>query len=379
MLSKKIRIGFLCDINPLDRRGWSGTYYKLYETIKKTGADVVWIPLNRPLFANVILLFQKLFFRYFVKKRFLVMSSDISSYFYSKCALKADEKCNLFFSISSISLRYKLDKPVVYLTDATFKAMENYYYFNLSNYTIKWGNLIQQKALNNADSVIVSSDWAKNSAIDDYGIFPSKISVLEFGANVDEKDIDITTEKSKDELNLLFLGVDWKRKGGDKAVSVCKKLNEMGIKTTIFIVGPKEIPQEVKNLPFVSYFGFLNKNKSEEYDKLMDIIKKCHCLLLPTIAECSAIAFAESSAFGLPVFSHNTGGVSNYVLDGKNGYLLPLSSSASDFANKMAECYNSGELNSMRVSCVEVYRNLLNWNVWQDKFEKIVENLAKNM
>ncbi len=53
---KKIRIGFLCDINPLDRRGWSGTYYKLYETIKKTGADVVWIPLNRPLFANVILL-----------------------------------------------------------------------------------------------------------------------------------------------------------------------------------------------------------------------------------------------------------------------------------------------------------------------------------
>ena len=192
---------------------------------------------------------------------------------------------------------------------------------------------------------------------------------------VDEKDIDITTEKNKDELNLLFLGVDWKRKGGDKAVSVCKKLNEMGIKTTIFIVGPKEIPQEVNDLPFVSYLGFLNKNKPMEYDKLMDIIKKCHCLLLPTVAECSAIAFAESSAFGLPVFSHNTGGVSNYVQDGKNGYLFPLSSSSSDFADKIAECYNSGELNSMRVSCVEVYRKLLNWNVWQGKFEKIVEDL----
>ncbi len=186
------------------------------------------------------------------------MSSDISSYFYSKCALKADRKCDLFFSISSISLRYKLNKPVVYLTDATFKAMENYYYFNLSNYTIKWGNLIQQKALNNADSVIVSSDWAKNSAIGDYGI--SKISVLEFGANVDEKDIDITTEKSKEKLNLLFLGVDWKRKGGDKAVSVCEELNKMGIKTTIFIVGPKEIPQEVKDLPFVSYLRISRRN-----------------------------------------------------------------------------------------------------------------------
>ena len=97
--------------------------------------------------------------------------------------------------------------------------------------------------------------------------------------------------------------------------------------------------------------------------------------MLPTIAECAGIVFAESSAFGLPVFSHNTGGVSNYVQDGKNGYLLPLSSSAFDFANKIAECYNSGELNSMRVSCVEVYRDLLNWNVWQGKFEKIVKDL----
>ena len=73
MLSKKLRIGFLCEINPLDRRGWSGTYYKLYETIKKTGADVVWIPLKRPLLGNVILLFQKLFFRFFVKKEFYVI------------------------------------------------------------------------------------------------------------------------------------------------------------------------------------------------------------------------------------------------------------------------------------------------------------------
>lgn len=43
--------------------------------------------------------------------------------------------------------------------------------------------------------------------------------------------------------------------------------------------------------------------------------------------------FAESSMYGLPIFTYNTGGIGSYVVDGKNGYKLPLESTPDDFAD----------------------------------------------
>ena len=108
---------------------------------------------------------------------------------------------------------------------------------------------------------------------------------------------------------------------------------------------------------------------------MVSIIEKCHCLLLPTIAECSAIAFSESSANGLPIFSHDTGGVRNYVEDGRNGYLLPLGSTGTDFGKKIKECLESGELEQMSKTAKNVYREKLNWKTWGEKVGKIIENL----
>ena len=100
-------------------------------------------------------------------------------------------------------------------------------------------------------------------------------------------------------------------------------------------------------------------------------------MLLPTLAECSAIAFCESSANGVPVFSHLTGGVGNYVYDGRNGYLLPFGSRGADFGAKIKTCLESGELEQMSMMAREVYREKLNWNVWAQKVEAIIRNMLK--
>ena len=122
----------------------------------------------------------------------------------------------------------------------------------------------------------------------------------------------------------------------------------------------------------------MNKNIPEQYTQLVSIIRKCHCLLLPTLAECSAIAFCESSANGLPVFSHNTGGVSNYVYNGKNGYLLPLGSTGIDFGKKIQQCLENGELEKMTVTAPLIYKEKLNWSVWSKKVGVIIQKVYTN-
>ena len=62
------------------------------------------------------------------------------------------------------------------------------YYSEFSGLT--WQNRLEasylgRKAFKRSDLLIASSDWCKQNAIKQYHINPQKISVIEFGANID--------------------------------------------------------------------------------------------------------------------------------------------------------------------------------------------------
>ena len=105
--------------------------------------------------------------------------------------------------------------------------------------------------------------------INDLNQNKEKVHSIEFGANLDKQDILENTFNYTDHLHILFLGVDWERKGGDIALKTCKLLNDNGIKTTLHIVGIKNLDDEVAKLPFVDNIGFLDsklKNDTIEYN-----------------------------------------------------------------------------------------------------------------
>lgn len=50
----------------------------------------------------------------------------------------------------------------------------------------------------------------------------------------------------------------------------------------------------------------------EEYREYVKIFHDSHILLLQTKAECSGIVFSEAASFGLPSYTHLTGGTGDY-------------------------------------------------------------------
>lgn len=380
MFKKNIKIGFINWHDPNDKKALSGTPYKISEQLKAIGYDIIWIKINQTLlyrlYNKIISLLNK-FSKRKLDSSHTIIGASLQSSSINKKLIK---KCDLLIAPMASESLYtlKTNIPIIYLSDATFSIMVGYYFKNLSQSGIKQGNKVEQTALDKSTAIIVSSDWARNSVINDYHQNPLKVHVIEFGANIDPKDIIKKTYKFNGHLNLLFLGVDWIRKGGEIAIEASRYLNEIGIPTTLHIVGIKSLDKKIKDLPYVNYIGFLNKNIPEQYNLLVSTIRKCHCLLLPTLAECSAIAFCESSANGLPIFSHKTGGVGNYVYNGKNGYLLPLGSTGIDFGKKIQECLENGELEKMTITAPYVYEDKLNWTVWSKKIEKIIQQIIKN-
>jgi len=108
-------------------------------------------------------------------------------------------KTDVFLSYSSIPVTY-LDTgvPVVFWADANFADMIDYYpYFtDLSEETIRNGNLMERESIHNAAYAVYSSEWARQGAIKHYGADPKKVKVIPYGANIDN-DYSIEDIKKK--------------------------------------------------------------------------------------------------------------------------------------------------------------------------------------
>lgn len=377
MENAKIKIGFLSHKNPDNRVPMSGTTYKMNETLKSLGYDVVWIEEKH----NIIYFLNRWFCYFYAALTRSKIKPDrtrIGAWSGSMAiSRKKMRECDLLFLPFEPSFLYgmKPEKPLIYASDATFQRMIDYYYKNMPTWARRQGIAVDKRAMERATLSVFSSNWSMSSAITDYGVPFDKVRLVEFGANLDEADLKPRPYKYDGELRLVFIGVDWKRKGGKIAVDAVDYLYRKGYNVMLAIIGGKGMPDRVKSLPYVKYYGFLNKNDKFQYDELVKIMKDSHAMLLPTRAECSAIVYCEASAMGIPIFTCNTGGVSNYIYNGTNGYMLSPEATGEDYGRKIDECMTSGEMEKMSGTAPEVYKAMLNWNGWGLKMNEIIHSL----
>ena len=373
-------IGFFSSSDLRDKRSLSGTLYTMARTLEMTGARVVWIPVKSQ--SLVYKCYRKL-----VKEAvrfFPCLESKLPKCYLWSCRIAARnidmalvESCDVLFAPMQSGVLFYLEttKPIIYFSDATFHLMVDYYWSNLPNRDILEREMIEWMAVDKATALVYPCHWAAESAVNDYGQPREKITLAYFGPNLDVDMIEPHKFSFDGHMDLLFVGVDWKRKGGDIAVAACKWLNDNGVEATLHVVGIKALDQNIASLPYVKDHGFLDKNKEGDYSKLLSLYNQADCFLLPTLAECTGVSFCEASAFGLPCFTHDTGGVSDYVIDGKNGRLLPLGSFGEDFGRIIKACIENGEMRRMSEVAVNVSREILTWDRWKDKMIEVIERM----
>ncbi|MFW5803660.1 MAG: glycosyltransferase family 4 protein [bacterium] len=375
----RYKIAYLTSKKPLDKKQTSGVYYYQSKSIEKYCGEITYLgPVNHFLIYLVIKI-SNLFNRLSPKKykdSHSIIISKIYGWIFTK-KLKNKNFDIIFSDKSSCEIAYvKTNIPIIYSTDATFKLLHNYYpkYTNLLKSSVREGNYLEKKAIHNASSIICTSEWAAFSVINDYHYPKEKVNIMVRGANIDKK-IDmksIYTLKNNNKINLLFLGEEWYRKGYDIAYNAMKHIKSKKQKVGLTVVGfnpPAQfIDENVKVLKYV------NKNTKEGIDLFDNIMYESNFLLLPTRAECVAIAFNEAAAYGLPVITRNTGGITEVIKDGINGYALPENSTHQDFADKILEIYNSKEhYKDLIKSSRAYYEKRLNWDHWGRSLKKLLD------
>ena len=366
-----MKITYVTNYDAKNVHNWSGLGYFIWKALENQNNEIVFIG-NLKEQSNFIIKLKTQLYRRFNSKGFAPNREPYVSINYAKqikASLNLDT--DIIFSPSTLQIALlKTDKPKVIYTDATFAGLIGFYegFDNLCEETIRHGNFIEQEALNSSKLIIFSSEWAAKTAIDNYKVDSSKIKVVPYGVNFETKrtlsDIKkLLPLRSKDECNLLFVGVDWKRKGGDMAIRIAESLNSLGIKTILHIVGIKSIPLKV--IPnFVINHGFISKATQEGKEKLNYIFSNAHFFLLPTIADCTPVVFSEANSFGLPCLSNNVGGIPSIIKNDINGKKFELNSNALEWSEFIINNYiNTKRYEEFCLSSFGEYEKRLNWDV----------------
>jgi glycosyltransferase involved in cell wall biosynthesis len=377
---KPIKIAFLTMRDPHDRRSWSGCVYYISQALQKHCGEVEYWHFHSTLFYRVADLVGKVIRVASVK---LLKRKYTCSIFYAKCSALAASRWLAKRSFDVIvapdgaleTAFLETDIPVVLIGDSTLGQLIDYYplYSRLLKRSIYEIHTVQDIALKKARAALYSATWAARSAIDDYSADPQKIHVVPFGANFDEnpcREIALGRKKSP-QCRLLFLAVDWPRKGGEIAFETLLKLEEMGIEAELIICGcipPKKFVHErMKVIPF------LNKNDPRQREELNKLLIMSDFLLVPTRSECYGIVFCEASAFGLPIITTNTGGIPTIIKHNENGYMLPLEADGREYAKVIAEIYNDDQrYMAMAQASRSAFEERLNWDAWGVTTRKIL-------
>lgn len=160
--------------------------------------------------------------------------------------------------------------------------------------------------------VFTRSMHVTDSVIKQYDIPPERVACVYYGANVADSGIYDPAKYAK--KNILFVGIDWLRKGGPDLIEAFGAVLKIHPDATLTIVGASpDIAQ--RNVKVV---GRVPIHEMKSYYEQASIF------CLPTTLEPSATAFIEAQSYRLPLVVTNIGAAPDFTVNEENGYLVEI-------------------------------------------------------
>lgn len=374
----RLSIAFITADDPLDKRSWSGTNHFLYKTLQESIGDVhilgPYTPQPLWFFCSAFnFLTMRLLKKRFDYRHSSLMRKAYGRYFTAKLR-QGNYNCVVVSASVAAAAGIQTSLPVFYINDRVIPGAIGYHeiFKNLFAFSKNQSIASDKLAIEKSTLSLFCSDWAADAAVEHHGISREKVKVLPFGANI-ETTPDFSEKKAFPEypVKLLFVGVNWKTKGGAIALQCLQELIAKGTDAELTVAGCH--PPENVSHPKMKVVGFLNKNKPEEFATLNSLFADSHFFILPTQFEAYGLVFCEAAAFGIPALAPWTGGIPSIIEDGVTGFLLDKKATGGMYADKILALVNQPEeWHKMRRAARSRYEEKLNWKSWAKSLKSLL-------
>jgi glycosyltransferase involved in cell wall biosynthesis len=378
-----MRVAYVSVDDPHNVRSWSGLAYFIPRALERHGVDVTYIgPVRSPW--EPVYKVRKAYHRFLRGQTHIHQFEPglMRRWGRSIATSLAGQQADVVLAPGAHHvLELETDLPVVTYGDATFASMLDYYswFSHLSKSTIRNGHRLSRLSIERSAASIYASEWAAGSALRDYGADPERVHVIPMGANlahppsaeVVQRGI---AERAYDRCRLLFVGVEWERKGGDLALEVAGDLNAAGVETELAVAGCE--PHAAGGVPdFVRPLGFVSKATPDGRAQLDALLAGAHFLIVPSVAEAYGLVFCEASAYGVPSLARRTGGVP--IRDGVNGWAFAPEAGPEPYVEVISRLMADPNAHREAArSARREYEERLNWDVAGAALKRVLEDVV---
>lgn len=241
-----------------------------------------------------------------------VLRTPIAARLQREVILESVEVMNLSGPVVTIQMQSLFDGhlpgvPHFVYTDHTELANLGYDWFDPHRlYGGRWLEL-ERVIYQAATACFVRSQHIRGSLMVDYGLPAADIELVGVGVNARVQG----QARPEDSQRIVFVGVDWERKGGPELASAFAEARRRYPQATLTVVGcsPPEQPgmHVIGRVPLDEVSGHLSNSA---------------IFALPTRVEPFGVAFLEAMAHGLPIIGTTVGAVPDFVEPGGNGVLV---------------------------------------------------------
>lgn len=171
--------------------------------------------------------------------------------------------------------------------------------------------------MDKAATIFFQSEWARQEAINAYGISGKNLKVTGIGGGTAIPEGDFYEE----ELNFLFISKEFTAKGGPLVVKAFERFVSQYPDAILNIIGEKP-PTEYLTNKNVFYHGFLRKDNPDERLRFNSLLAKATAIVHPTVKDINPLVLIEAAYFGCPAISTSSFAIPEIVKHGMSGFLL---------------------------------------------------------
>jgi glycosyltransferase involved in cell wall biosynthesis len=218
----------------------------------------------------------------------------------------------------------------------------------------------ERQAFDRLDLIMTMSDWLRESMINDFDQSPEKVVTVGSGANLTELP-DLPAERDWSQPRLLFVGLEWERKGGPELLEAFGHLRRDRPEAELWIVGQNR-RADVGVEDGVHWLGRIDRSTSEGEDHMDRLHRTATLYVMPSRFEPFGNAFLHAMAYGLPCIGARACSIPEIISEGESG-LLAEPGDFGSLAERMGEIANDpARSRSMGLAGRRRIDEQLNWD-----------------
>ena len=355
------KLFFVCSWNKRKELTWSGICWGLYKSLKKYYdiQDVDISNVRAPLYKRI---FKKLLGRkdlgysdVIAQKRYLEGNGIQKGVCFQFTDIVENSSCVETYMFQDCSSAAVLDIRMNNL------VARDFCFSSCSIAAIKKRADLEMRYLNSCSGIFTLCRWLANDYVNRLGVPREKVHYVGSGVNVDVDKIDGTNRKGK---KVLFVGKDFKRKGGFAVVAGYKKLKELMPDAELYVAGPSEDPIK-EDIEGYHFMGLCERSQ------LNELYNTCDVFALPSYFEAFGIVIAEALVFGLPCLVRNVFDMPYVVEHNVTGWVIS-EDNPSDIGNALFELLNDKKYRDNVNARRDFYLKEYSWDTVAKRIHEVI-------